>query len=92
MVESFVLGGRAIRQLVLDPLLPEPILPTTERHALVQAMRRYDKLGRACWRSFMGAHGAPSRRPPVDLRTTSDLSIMSMVSHDTVSTAAGGTP
>jgi len=92
MVESFTLGGRAIRQLVLDPLLPEPILPSTERRALVQTMRRYDKLGRACWRAFMVDHGAPSRRSPVDLRTTTDLSIMSMVRDGAASAAvAGGT-
>jgi len=90
MVESFVLGGRAIRQLVLDPLLPEPILPTTERQALVQAMRRYDKLGRACWRRFMSEHGALGRRSPVDLHTTSDSSIMNMVSDATASAAVAG--
>jgi len=90
MVESFTLGGRAIRQLVLDPLLPEPILPSTERRALVQTMRRYDKLGRACWRAFMVDHGAPSRRSPVDLRTTTDLSIMSMVRDGAASAAVAG--
>ena len=36
MVESFLLGGRVIRQLVLDPLLPEPIVPVGERDALVR--------------------------------------------------------
>ncbi|HSD11852.1 MAG TPA: PaaX family transcriptional regulator, partial [Candidatus Binatia bacterium] len=34
MAESFLLGGRVIRQLVLDPLLPEPIVETAERRAL----------------------------------------------------------
>jgi phenylacetic acid degradation operon negative regulatory protein len=70
MVETFVLGGRAIRELVLDPLLPEAILPTVERRALVRAMRRYDQVGRERWRPFMRAHGAPGRRSPVDLRLT----------------------
>ncbi|HZP42919.1 MAG TPA: PaaX family transcriptional regulator [Candidatus Binatia bacterium] len=64
MVESFVLGGRAIRQLVLDPLLPEPIVPARERAALVDAMRAYDRLGRARWRGFMRAHGAPHLEAP----------------------------
>jgi len=68
MVETFTLGGRAIRELVLDPLLPEPIAPATERRALVEAMRRYDRVGRDCWRPFMRAHGAPSRRTPTDSR------------------------
>ena len=64
MVESFVLGGQAIRQLALDPLLPEPIVPAGERAALVDAMRAYDRLGRACWRGFMTSHGAPHLQAP----------------------------
>src|SRR5262249_56834459 len=55
MVESFLLGGQAIRQLVLDPLLPEPILPAGELTKLVDAMRHYDRLGRDCWKAFMMA-------------------------------------
>jgi len=58
MVESFLLGGRVIRQLVLDPLLPEPILPASERSALVAALRDYDACGRQVWSSFMARHGA----------------------------------
>jgi phenylacetic acid degradation operon negative regulatory protein len=34
MVESFLLGGRVIRQLVLDPLLPEPLAPEALRRDL----------------------------------------------------------
>jgi phenylacetic acid degradation operon negative regulatory protein len=68
MVESYLLGGRVIRQLVLDPLLPEPIVPTAERDALVEALRRYDRLGRACWAAFLERHGAIGRRAPADTR------------------------
>jgi phenylacetic acid degradation operon negative regulatory protein len=68
MVESFLLGGRVIRELVLDPLLPEPILPVRERDALVLAMRRYDALGRACWAAFMERHGVLGARTPADTR------------------------
>lgn len=68
MVETFLLGGRAIRQLAFDPLLPERILPAAERDALIRAMQRYDRVGRQCWRSFMRAHGAPAHRSPVNLR------------------------
>ena len=64
MVESFLLGGRIIRQLVLDPLLPEPIVPIAERKALVRAMRKYDKLGRRAWSDFMARHGAPHAGAP----------------------------
>lgn len=64
MVESFVLGGQVIRQLALDPLLPEPIVPAAERAALVEAMRDYDRRGRECWRPFMKTQGAPHLRTP----------------------------
>jgi len=68
MVETFTLGGRVIRQLVLDPLLPQPIVPAAERRALLDAMRRYDRVGRDCWSPFMRTHGAPSRRSPTNSR------------------------
>lgn len=70
MVESFRLGGRALRAIVLDPLLPDAIVPGDERRALVQAMKRYDRLGREAWREFMEAHGVLSQRAPLDTRMT----------------------
>lgn len=66
MVESFVLGGEAIRCLVFDPLLPEPLVPAAERRALVDELKRYDKLGRQCWRGFMQEQGAPHIEAPMD--------------------------
>jgi phenylacetic acid degradation operon negative regulatory protein len=68
MVESFLLGGRVLRQLALDPLLPETILPSNERAALVGAMRRYDNAGRRSWSAFMARHGAPHFSAPADTR------------------------
>jgi phenylacetic acid degradation operon negative regulatory protein len=53
LVESFLLGGRVIRQLVLDPLLPEPLVPTDDRKQLVKAMCDYDRAGRSCWSAFL---------------------------------------
>lgn len=66
MRESFLVGGRMIQQLVLDPLLPEEILDPAERHALVQAMRRYDRRGRACWAKLMARFDVPHLRAPAD--------------------------
>jgi phenylacetic acid degradation operon negative regulatory protein len=68
MTESFLLGGRVIRELVSDPLLPEALVPAAERRALVAAMRRYDRIGRRLWAGFMARHGAPHAALPADGR------------------------
>ena len=68
MVESFRLGGRVLQQLVLDPLLPAPLVDERERRALVESMRAYDRLGRAAWAVFLGRHGVPHRTAPADTR------------------------
>lgn len=60
VVECFVLGGRAIRQLAFDPLLPEPIVTPELRRGLVEEMARYDRAGRRVWQTFMQAQGAPA--------------------------------
>ncbi|MFQ5696912.1 MAG: PaaX family transcriptional regulator [Myxococcota bacterium] len=64
MVESFLLGGRVIRQLVLDPLLPEEILDPAGYRALVREMREYDRFGRRCWADFMREWGVLGSRAP----------------------------
>ncbi|MBO6940647.1 MAG: hypothetical protein JJ863_37080 [Deltaproteobacteria bacterium] len=61
--ESFHLGGEAIRQIVLDPLLPEELGDPAPLRALVRAMDDYDRLGRGLWEAFFGdaATRAPAR-------------------------------
>ena len=49
MVESFLLGGEAIRVLATDPLLPPEIAPADTRAALGALMQRYDEVGRRLW-------------------------------------------
>ncbi len=66
MAESFVIGGEAIRRIVLDPLLPDAIVPTTERDGLVRAMTRYDEIGRRCWAPFLSRHGVLVSDSPMD--------------------------
>ena len=68
MVESFLLGGQAIRQIVFDPRLPEEMLPGAERRELVARMLDYDKSGRACWAPLMREAGASNLRTPAQLR------------------------
>lgn len=53
--ESFVMGDRAIRQLVFDPLLPEPLVDVDARRAFVDVLRRFDAAGRTIWRTFYRA-------------------------------------
>jgi len=60
MVETFLLGGRALRMLAFDPLLPDSISPGAERRALVEHMLAYDRRGRAVWSHFMRERDAPA--------------------------------
>lgn len=69
VAESFVFGGKAIRQLAFDPLLPEPIVSAAARQALVSEMRAYDRAGRRVWRRFMRAEGAPALESVLDFRS-----------------------
>lgn len=68
MVETFLLGGQVLRQVALDPLLPDEIVPASDRAALVEDMRHYDALGRACWAGFLESFDVPHMRTPTDLR------------------------
>lgn len=63
MVESFLVGGAVVRRIVLDPLLPDPIVDTRKRRTLVETMRRYDVLGRRCWKGWSGTAVTLARRP-----------------------------
>lgn len=65
MVESFLLGGTALRQLVRDPLLPDEICPSDERNALLAAMREYDRLGRLAWAELLKRWDVPYLRAPL---------------------------
>jgi phenylacetic acid degradation operon negative regulatory protein len=66
MVESFLLGRGIIRDVVLDPLLPEAICPTAERDELVAALRRYDRLGRVAWAGFLDRFDVPHIGMPLE--------------------------
>jgi phenylacetic acid degradation operon negative regulatory protein len=59
LVQTYLLGGEAIRVLATDPLLPAEIMAGETRAALTEAMLRYDAVGHALWRDF-GAEPALS--------------------------------
>jgi len=54
LVQSFLLGGEAIRVLASDPLLPPEIMPCAKRAELTELMLRYDQAGHAVWRKLSG--------------------------------------
>jgi len=68
MLESFLVGGRVLRQLLRHPLLPAEILDPEPLATLLTEMKRYDKLGRAFWAPFLARHGVPHRAFPLDSR------------------------
>jgi phenylacetic acid degradation operon negative regulatory protein len=70
MVESFLVGGRVLRQLVRHPMLPAEILPPAPRNDLLEAMKHYDALGRDAWALFLARHDVPHRALPLDSRSS----------------------
>ncbi len=52
--EAFLLGREAIRLLVLDPLLPEPLVPAAERGRLASTCADYQDRGVEHWRRYLG--------------------------------------
>jgi phenylacetic acid degradation operon negative regulatory protein len=59
--ESFLLGGRAIRQIVCDPLLPPPLVDVAERRAFIEKMKAMDREGRRIWKRFFRLQRAAGR-------------------------------
>lgn len=47
--EAFLLGGRAIRYIVFDPLLPAPFVDVSARHDFIRMTRQFDQAGYAIW-------------------------------------------
>ena len=57
--ECFFLGGAAIRQLVYDPLLPEPMVDGALRQAFIDSVHAFDEAGRAIWNRFYDTLSVP---------------------------------
>lgn len=55
--ESLLLGTEAIRQIVFDPLLPEPLADVEARRAFLTTLVEFDRVGHAIW------HKLASRTP-----------------------------
>lgn len=52
--ETFLFGSDVLRLLMFDPRLPEPLVETAARKALVEAMKRLDLVGRRRWADVFG--------------------------------------
>ncbi len=59
--ESLLMGRKAIRQVVFDPLLPPPMVDADARHAFIETVRAYDRAGQAIWRQVRGLPPLPER-------------------------------
>jgi phenylacetic acid degradation operon negative regulatory protein len=51
--EAFLLGRKGIRQVVLDPLLPEPLIDEDKRSAMVDTLQGYCDKGLQLWARFL---------------------------------------
>lgn len=61
--EAFLLGNKAIRQVVFDPLLPDPLVDTVARQNFIAGVQRFDQAGQQIWkRLFAGSSPAESIR------------------------------
>lgn len=51
--EAFLLGRKGIRQVVLDPLLPYPLIDEAKRSAMVDTLQAYCDKGLHLWTRFL---------------------------------------
>jgi phenylacetic acid degradation operon negative regulatory protein len=51
--EAFLLGREGIRQVNLDPLLPEPLIDERKRSDMVDTLRNYCDKGLNLWTRFL---------------------------------------
>jgi phenylacetic acid degradation operon negative regulatory protein len=58
--ESFLLGGRGIKHVVLDPLLPDSYVDAEARHTFFETVKRFDEAGREIWRRFFTSTNVPA--------------------------------
>lgn len=54
--EAFLLGRKGVRHVVLDPLLPEPLIDEGKRTSMVNVLQEYCDKGLHLWTRFLGLH------------------------------------
>lgn len=70
--ESFLLGGRAIHQVIFDPMLPEPFADTSERQAFIEIVKSFDSAGREIWRQMHASAGKAAAAASASNTTTAN--------------------
>jgi phenylacetic acid degradation operon negative regulatory protein len=68
--ESFLLGNDAIRQLVFDPMLPEPLVDVAARREFTEVVKAFDQLGHTLWQRLLSRAPSSGHRQTVDQPTT----------------------
>jgi phenylacetic acid degradation operon negative regulatory protein len=68
--ESFLLGNDAIRQLIFDPMLPEPLVDVSARREFAEVVQAFDQLGHSIWQRLLAGVPSHGRRPSADQATT----------------------
>jgi len=77
LVETFTVGGRAIKILFDDPLLPPALLPAGWRgDELRDRFARYDRIGRARWREALGLAIGERPAPALGARAHTPLRLV----------------
>ena len=51
--ECYLLGNEAIRQLIFDPLLPDPLVDMQARRDFTQCVLAFDQTGHEIWRKLL---------------------------------------
>ncbi len=59
--ETLLVGRLVTRDILLDPMLPDPLVDVVARRAMIDAMRAYDQLGKSYWRRFFKREGADQK-------------------------------
>ncbi|MGE5453091.1 MAG: PaaX family transcriptional regulator C-terminal domain-containing protein [Acidobacteriota bacterium] len=56
--ECYLLGHQAIRQVIFDPLLPDPLVDGVARQRFFDTVRSFDEAGHAIWQGFFDSRRA----------------------------------
>ncbi len=71
LVESYLVGSETVHTLVTDPLLPEEMMQSKYRRALIHAMLSYDEIGKTIWAGKF--EGLKLDRSPSHLRLVAEM-------------------